>query len=61
MPAQPLPPRTQYRVEVQGVLNINQLPNGGGSVTFTTRPPARADSTVAPVRRDTVQARQRRP
>jgi hypothetical protein len=57
--AQPLLPRTQYRVEIQGVININQLPNGGGSVTFTTRP--RADTTAAPVRRDTLQARPRRP
>jgi hypothetical protein len=66
LPAQPLKPRTQYRVEIHGVQNINGLPNGGGSVTFLTRPPLRQDTTgmrtdSSRVRRDTIFSRFRRP
>ena len=36
MPGAPLQPRTRYRVLISGVTNIFGLPNGGGSVEFTT-------------------------
>jgi hypothetical protein len=49
-----LEPSTRYRVEVTGVWNIRRLPNGGGSVAFTTR--ARP---TPPPRRDTLNLRPR--
>jgi hypothetical protein len=66
VPAQPLKPRTQYRVEIHGVLNINNVQNGGGSVSFTTPQPVKPDSTAVRrdttrVRRDTIQTSMRRP
>lgn len=41
----PMAPGTSYLIEVRGVLNIHDLPGGGGSAELTT--PARAD-TVSP-------------
>ena len=66
VPAQPLKPSTRYRVEIHGVLNINNVQNGGGSVSFTTLQPVKPDSTAvrrdtARVRRDTIQTSLRRP
>jgi hypothetical protein len=66
VPPQPLKPRTQYRVEIQGVLNINNVQSGGGSVRFTTPEPPKVDSTTvrrdtSRVRRDTIQTPLRRP
>ncbi len=44
VPAQPLTPRTRYRVVLQGITNINGISRGGGSVAFQTAapPPAKA-------------------
>ncbi|HEX6560273.1 MAG TPA: Ig-like domain-containing protein [Longimicrobiales bacterium] len=50
-----LRPRTRYRVTVQGIRNIRDIPNGGGSVTFET--PTRA-RLVPP---DTTKAAPRKP
>jgi hypothetical protein len=47
----PLLPRTRYRVEISGVSNVSGIPNGGGSVSFTTR--ARPEAP----RRDTIEVR----
>jgi hypothetical protein len=61
VPAQPLQPRVQYRVEIRGVRNINGLLDGGGSANFQLRAPTPPDTTKAPVRRDTIQTHSRRP
>jgi len=45
VPAQPLRPRTRYRVIVQGAFNIAEIAGGGGTTTFETPAPARADTT----------------
>lgn len=42
----PLTPETEYVLSVGGILNLSGIPDGGGSVTFTTPaapPPAAAD------------------
>lgn len=52
VPAAPLPPRTKYVVTVDGVVNVNGLPKGGGSAPFQTPAPPRqrpaADTTKRP-------------
>jgi hypothetical protein len=51
----PLQPGSRYQVRVNGVTNIVGIPNGGGAVTFTTRPRTARDT--ANVRRDTANVR----
>lgn len=61
VPAQPLRPRTRYRVIVQGALNIANLPGGGGTTTFETPAAPRRDTSAptdsAAIPRDTSSTR----
>lgn len=50
VPAQPLLPKTRYRVIVSGIRNVVGLPNGGGTATFETA----ARPKPAPAPTDTI-------
>ncbi|MGH7468428.1 MAG: Ig-like domain-containing protein [Longimicrobiales bacterium] len=62
VPAAPLRPGTIYFVQVRGIVNLNEVQNGGGTARFQTgaRDSTAARKDTSAVRRDTGQVRSQR-